>query len=225
MAPSAGNGLQDFLSPKSMITPGLAAGVTVFVTNAVCSQFDCPRKYMALGLSFILGALVFVAKGIPRWQSVILYVLNSLIIFSSAIGANNAIAPTKNVATTVSWMAPRLSQFALVSSAMADDTNTGATTASKPTVEGMGRETNLTVTAGAARDLQNEISRLKAEVEQHKLESSELQKKVSEQEEEIAAVRAKTTQMPPPPISALATNGPTKSSQSTTPQSQFFKQW
>jgi len=208
-----------------MITPGLAVGVTIFVTNAVCSQFDCPRKYMALGLSFLLGALVFVAKGIPRWQSIILYVLNSLIIFSSAIGANNAIAPTNNAATAVSWMAPHLFPFSLVSSAMADDTNTGVTTLSKPTAEGMGYETNLTVTVGAARDLQDEISRLKAEVEQHKRESSELQKKVDEQKKEIAAVTAEATKSPPPLASALATNGPAKSSLSTKPQGQFFKQW
>jgi hypothetical protein len=40
-------------------------------------------------LSFLVGLLVFVARGgVPMWQRAVYYVLNSLIIFAVSIGTN-----------------------------------------------------------------------------------------------------------------------------------------
>ncbi len=77
---------QDFLNPKSMITPGVAGGIVMLITNSLIGQFDLSGPKVALGLSFLVGTLVFLAKTVPPWQRVIYYVLNSLIIFATATG-------------------------------------------------------------------------------------------------------------------------------------------
>jgi hypothetical protein len=85
--------VNEFLNPKSMLTPGFAGAATMVITNTIHSQFalqDSERAPTALVLSLLFGALVFVAEGIPKWQRVIYYVLNSLIIFSMATGSNSA---------------------------------------------------------------------------------------------------------------------------------------
>ena len=77
---------QDFLNPSSMITPGVAGGIVMLITNSLINQFDLSGPKVALGLSFLVGALVFLARTVPFWQRVIYYVLNSLIIFAMATG-------------------------------------------------------------------------------------------------------------------------------------------
>jgi hypothetical protein len=80
----------EFLNPKSMITPGIAGGLTMLITNALGSQFDLPGSWTSLTLSFLFGLLVFGATAIPLIQRLVFYVINSLIIFSVAVGANSA---------------------------------------------------------------------------------------------------------------------------------------
>lgn len=80
----------EFLNPKSMITPGVAGGLTMLITNALGSQFDLPGSWTSLTLSFLFGLLVFGATTIPVIQRVLFYVINSLIIFSVAVGTNGA---------------------------------------------------------------------------------------------------------------------------------------
>lgn len=77
---------QDFLNPKSMLTPGIAGGTVMLITNALINQFDLSGPKVALGLSFLVGSLVFLTKIVPIWQRLIYYVLNSLIIFAMATG-------------------------------------------------------------------------------------------------------------------------------------------
>jgi hypothetical protein len=83
-------GLGDFLNPKSMLTPGVAGGMAMLITNTLCRQFPTlPLRWTALVLSFALGLLVFSASmDIAVWQRLLYYVLNSLIIFSVGAGAN-----------------------------------------------------------------------------------------------------------------------------------------
>ncbi len=76
----------DFLNPSSMITPGVAGGIVMLITNSLINQFDLSGPKVALGLSFLVGALVFLAKTVPFWQRLIYYVINSLIIFAMATG-------------------------------------------------------------------------------------------------------------------------------------------
>lgn len=81
--------VDEFLQPKAMLTPGIAGGVTMVIANALWVAFSLPPKWTSLVLSFLLGLLVFAAKGsAPGWQRGIYYLLNSLIIFSVSIGTN-----------------------------------------------------------------------------------------------------------------------------------------
>ena len=84
--------VDEFLQPKAMLTPGIAGGVTMRIANALWVAFSLPPRWTSLVLSFVLGLLVFVAKGggVPLWQRAVYYLLNSLIIFSVSIGTNYA---------------------------------------------------------------------------------------------------------------------------------------
>jgi hypothetical protein len=82
--------MKDFLNSKSMLTPGIAGAVTMLITNTLIQQFELPGRWVALGLSFVLGTLVFSDRTTVIWQRGILYLLNSLIIFSMAVGTNTA---------------------------------------------------------------------------------------------------------------------------------------
>lgn len=81
--------VEEFLQPKAMLTPGIAGGVTMLIANALWVAFSLPPRWTSLALSFLVGLVVFVAKGsVPAWQRTVYYVLNSLIIFSVSIGTN-----------------------------------------------------------------------------------------------------------------------------------------
>ncbi len=82
--------VEEFLQPKSMLTPGIAGGVTMLIANTLWVAFSLPPRWTSLVLSFVLGFLVFVSTGAPLLQRVLYYVLNSLIIFSVSIGTNYA---------------------------------------------------------------------------------------------------------------------------------------
>jgi len=83
--------VDEFLQPKAMLTPGIAGGVTMLIANALWVAFSLPPRWTSLVLSFVVGLLVFVAKGgVPAWQRALYYVVNSLIIFSVSIGTNYA---------------------------------------------------------------------------------------------------------------------------------------
>jgi hypothetical protein len=80
--------VDEFLNPKSMLTPGLAGSMTMFITNSLVGQFDLLPSITGLAVSFLFGAVVFAATATALWLRVVLYVLNSLLIFSVALGAN-----------------------------------------------------------------------------------------------------------------------------------------
>lgn len=80
--------MKEFLNPKAMLTPGVAGAVTMLIGNSVWVAFGVPPPWTALLVSFLFGLLVLAGTGIPGWQRAIYYVLNSLIIFSMAVGSN-----------------------------------------------------------------------------------------------------------------------------------------
>jgi hypothetical protein len=89
-APSASSTeTSDFLHAKSMLTPGIAGAITMLITNALHQNFDAPQRWVALVLSFLLATLVFGDRRTVVWQRIVFYVLNALIIFSMAVGANS----------------------------------------------------------------------------------------------------------------------------------------
>jgi len=86
------DGSKEFLNPSSMLTPGLAGGMTMAITNSVAGQFDMVAPgpaYLGLGLSFLFGLLVWMSQEVSQIKRAVLYVLNSLVIFVVAMGSNS----------------------------------------------------------------------------------------------------------------------------------------
>lgn len=77
--------VQDFLHPKSMLTPGMAGGIVMGISTGVGPAVGLDPLHCILGLSFLVGLVVFVSTS-NLWLSVVYYVLNSLIISMMAIG-------------------------------------------------------------------------------------------------------------------------------------------
>jgi len=84
--------INDFLNPRSMLTPGIAGGITMTITNTLWIQFSLDQKWTALAISFALSLLVFRAQNIPLWERIIYYGLNALIIFSVGVGTQKAVS-------------------------------------------------------------------------------------------------------------------------------------
>jgi hypothetical protein len=84
--------IDKFVTPESMLTPGLAGGMTMGITNALAFQFalDAPQPALiALVLSFVFGLCVFSAKAGRRGVKALFWVVNSLVIFTVAAGSNS----------------------------------------------------------------------------------------------------------------------------------------
>jgi hypothetical protein len=84
--------IDKFVTPESMLTPGLAGGMTMGITNALAFQFalDAPQPAaIALALSFVFGLCVFSAKSGRRGVKALFWVVNSLVIFTVAAGSNS----------------------------------------------------------------------------------------------------------------------------------------
>jgi hypothetical protein len=84
--------MQEFLNPKSMITPGIAGGLIMLITNTCADQFGLPPKWTALVLSFLLALIVVAIAAVALWQKALLWLFNALIIFSTAVGTNQTSA-------------------------------------------------------------------------------------------------------------------------------------
>jgi hypothetical protein len=83
--------MEEFLNPKSMITPGVAGGVMMFLVNGLTSAFpEMPPRYLALALAFVIGAFVVLrATGIKRLERALYWVVTSLVIFVVGYGTNH----------------------------------------------------------------------------------------------------------------------------------------
>jgi Na+/alanine symporter len=79
--------MQQFLTPEAMVTPGVAGSLTMAITNALALNFDWPAAWVGLIISFVFGALVLVAAK-NLLTKLAYYVINSLVIFCVAMGAN-----------------------------------------------------------------------------------------------------------------------------------------
>lgn len=121
---------KEFLTPGSMVTPGFAGGMTMAITNVLCSQFGILAPgpaYLGLALSFLFGLLVWASTETPRLLRVIYYVLNSLVIFVVAVGSNTVGGATAGPARQLVSLATSESRPGgfLISSAIAQVTSPG----------------------------------------------------------------------------------------------------
>jgi hypothetical protein len=94
--------VNDFLNSKSMVTPGLAGLTTTMITGTLATVFDLPGAMTGLGVSFILGLLVWFDTNVVWQKRLLLYVINSMVIFTVATGINQAgVAATRDREQTV----------------------------------------------------------------------------------------------------------------------------
>jgi len=82
--------IDEFLNPKSMLTPGAAGSLTMLIANTLWFTFSLPQRYSALAVSFLFALIVLAAHNLSLLQRLAFYVLNALIIFAVAIGTNAA---------------------------------------------------------------------------------------------------------------------------------------
>jgi hypothetical protein len=84
--------MENFVTPEPMLTPGLAGGMTMGITNALAFQFGLIAPgpaLIALTLSFLFGLCVFVSsRKSARAVKLLFWVINSLVIFTVAAGSN-----------------------------------------------------------------------------------------------------------------------------------------
>ena len=113
--------VDDFLKPESMTTPGLAGGVAMLITNTLNYQFGAVQNYTCLILSFLLGTLVFAATERSRVKKWVLYLINSLIIFSMAMGTNAVGVKISNTDVAQNMGSSLNGIFSIVSTAYAEE--------------------------------------------------------------------------------------------------------
>jgi len=82
--------MDDFVNSKSMLTPAMAALGVTMMSGVLAGQFGLPGKWTGLAFSFILGTVVFADKETPFIQRILFYMINSLTIYTMAIGINEA---------------------------------------------------------------------------------------------------------------------------------------
>lgn len=87
----------DFLNPKSMITPSIAGALVMFLTNTLWVQFGLPQKWTAFDLSYILVSYIVYKYKSKLFEKLILGFLNGLIIFSFAVSSNYGIPKIINM--------------------------------------------------------------------------------------------------------------------------------
>jgi hypothetical protein len=120
--------MNDFFNPKSMVTPGMAGALVMFLSNAVCFQFpEIAPRWAALLLSFVLGGVVIAAAKLRYLQAAGFWFINSLIIF--AVAAGSAGVAAKSTATVSTGVAA-IAQF-LIPSAVAQTPTASTATMTK----------------------------------------------------------------------------------------------
>lgn len=92
---------KEFLSPHSMLTPGIAGAITTGIAMPLVFSFELKFKWVALVISFMLALLIVqqFKKGVSRLERAIYCVLNTLIIFSVSVGAGVNINPPPQPST------------------------------------------------------------------------------------------------------------------------------
>jgi len=80
----------EFLNPKSMLTPGIAGGIIMGITNTLYVQFAISKSLSSLILSILLVIPILKKYIAPFYEKTIYCIFNSLLIFSVATNANLA---------------------------------------------------------------------------------------------------------------------------------------
>lgn len=85
--------MKDFLNPKSMLTPGIAGGLTVSISMTLVNAFNLKFTWVSLSVSFLFGLLIVLSFKESLLLRCLYGILNSLIIFSVSFGAGKTVDP------------------------------------------------------------------------------------------------------------------------------------
>lgn len=80
----------DFLNPRSMLTPGVAGSLVMVIANTLWVEFMLPQKWSALVLSFLLIIPILARFSAKFYENVIYFLFNGLIIFALSVNTNFA---------------------------------------------------------------------------------------------------------------------------------------
>ncbi|MBA7547675.1 hypothetical protein ES705_40105 [subsurface metagenome] len=84
--------LDEFLNPRSMLTPGAAGGLTMVISTNLWVRLNWSQEPTALAISFAFGLLSVVReKNISLLERIIYCALNTLFIFAISFGAHSTI--------------------------------------------------------------------------------------------------------------------------------------
>ena len=80
--------VKDFLNPSGTLTPGIAGGLAIAISLPLAINFGMSVKWTALVVSFLLGSVIILSfkEAISRLLRFVYWVLDSLIIFATAVG-------------------------------------------------------------------------------------------------------------------------------------------
>lgn len=219
----------EFLNPKSMMTPGVAGSLVMFLTNALCYNFNLQARWVGLGLSAIVGLLILLTGKIPFWQKVVFYFLNSMIIFSVGMGtanlAHSSLSSAPDVsATTQASQRPGIFDV-LISTANAQDDSAipkNATVSKTIGNQAVGSNTSKSIDLKGARPAiptanVNNIALTNTQkltlVDSNELQALKVQN--DQLQAEINRLKAQHVQSQPPP----------QSQPQPKPSNPFFRQW
>lgn len=83
--------IQAFINPKPSVTPAVAGALTALVTNTLANQFTVPANWTGLAVSALVALIALKStEPLTRIERGGYYVLNTLLIFAVALGANTA---------------------------------------------------------------------------------------------------------------------------------------
>lgn len=103
-----------------MLTPGVAGALTMMITNTLAVNFDAPRAWTGLGLSFVFGLLVLISNK-SLLLKLVFYILNSLVIFCVAMGTNSL--GQSNNSRSASLVGPAFAQGTDIQSLLAQQSS------------------------------------------------------------------------------------------------------
>lgn len=84
------HGMERFLNPRSMLTPGVAGSVVMVIANTMWIEFMIPQKWTALVLSFLIIIPILMQFGVSLIENIIYFMFNGLIIFALSVNTNFA---------------------------------------------------------------------------------------------------------------------------------------
>lgn len=197
--------MKDFLNPKSMLTPGAAGALIMFLVNGLCFTFpELAPRYVALALSFVIGGLAVSGGTIKPLERGVYWFLNSLIIFCMGMGTANLASSAAGAPKAPVDKQAQVSGGWFIASAAADTSTVARSTTVKPKVKPLAKPKQPT--ASEVKSMQVLQAQL---LEQQKMIEALRQQNLKMQQKQVPSTAPAV--VPPP---------------AKTPQKQrFFKSW